>query len=361
VEFMSCGRAVVSFQGGVMGDSFPKLKGAVVQAAPVFLDREATVAKACRFIEESADLGAQVIVFPECYIPAFPHWFSLYPAEHPLVMRFYRELFKNAVIVPSPATDQIGQAARKARAYVVMGINEKEENTYGTLYNASLYFSPDGDLMGKHRKLVPTIYERMVHTGGDGSTLDVYDTTYGGLSSLICGENTNPLAKFTLLASGEIIHAALWPALPMAHQSAVVRGLDIRMKSYAYEGRVFVLSSTGVFTEEMKDAMELDEEVRKQFVDDGAHSGIVNPLGEYLIGPDVHGETVLCAELDIEEVVAGRYMHDITGHYNRFDVFTLNVNRSTHYPLNEIYNGEVPPIFSSAGYIDESEIEKEEA
>ena len=344
-----------------MGDTLPKLKGAVVQAAPVFLDREATAAKACRFIEEAADLGAQVIVFPECYIPAFPHWFSFYPAEHSLVMRFYRELFKNAVVVPSPTTDQIGQAARKARAYVVMGINEKEPNSYGTLYNTSLYFSPDGELMGKHRKLVPTIYERMVHTGGDGSTLDVFDTAYGGLSSLICGENTNPLARFTLLAKGEVIHAALWPALALTHQATVISGLDIRIKSCAYEGRIFVLSSTGVFTEEMKDAMELDEAARKQFTGDGAHSAIVNPLGQFLVGPDVHGETVLCAELDIEEVVAGRYMHDITGHYNRFDVFTLSVNRSTHHPLNEIYDAESQALFSETGYVEEQIKEKEDA
>lgn len=344
-----------------MGDTLPKLKGAVVQAAPVFLDREATAAKACRFIEEAADLGAQVIVFPECYIPAFPHWFSFYPAEHPLVLRFYRELFKNAVVVPGPTTDQIGQAAKKARAYVVMGINEKEADSYGTLYNTSLYFSPDGELMGKHRKLVPTIYERMVHTGGDGSTLDVFDTAYGGLSSLICGENTNPLARFALLAKGEVIHAALWPSLALAHQATVISGLDIRIKNYAYEGRVFVLSSTGIFTEEMKDAMELDEAARKQFAGDGAHSAIVNPLGQFIAGPDVHGETVLCAELDIEEVVAGRYMHDITGHYNRFDVFTLNVNRSTHPPLNEIYDAESQALFSEMGYMEEQIKEKEDA
>lgn len=344
-----------------MGDTFPKLKGAVVQAAPVFLDRDATVAKACRFIEEAVDLGAKVIVFPECYVPAFPHWFSFYAAEHPLIMRFYKELFKNAVVVPSPATDQLGQAAEKARAYVVMGINEKEANSYGTLYNTSLFFSPDGELLGKHRKLIPTIYERMVHTGGDGSTLNVFDTVYGGLSSLLCGENTNPLARFALLAEGEVIHAALWPAFPLAHHSNVIGGMDIRIKAHAYEGRIFVLSSTGVFTEEMKDAMELDEEARKQFVSDGAHSCIVNPLGQFLVGPDVPGETVLCAELDMEEVVAGKYMHDITGHYNRFDVFTLNVNRSTYHPLTETAGLESQAFSSDMGNMEESEMEREDA
>lgn len=344
-----------------MGDTFPKLKGAVVQAAPVFLDRDATIAKACRLIEEAAELGAQVIVFPECYVPAFPHWFSFYAAEHPLIMRFYRELFKNAVVVPSPATDRIGQAAEKAKAYVVIGVNEKEANSYGTLYNTALFFSPDGELLGKHRKLIPTVYERMVHTGGNGSTLDVFDTVYGGLSGLICGENTNPLARFALLARGEVIHAALWPAFPLAHHSSVIDGIDIRIKAHAYEGRVFVLSSTGVFTEEMKDAMELDETVWKQFVSDGAHSGIVNPLGQFLAGPDVHGETILCAELDIEEVIAGKYMHDITGHYNRFDVFTLKVNRDTHHALTETGELESQALPSDTGNVEEPKVEREDA
>ena len=264
------------------------------------------------------------------------------------------------MVVPSPTTDRLGEAAKNTKAYVIIGINEKEANSYGTLYNTSLYFAPDGKLMGKHRKLVPTIYERMVHTGGDGSTLDVYNTAYGGLSSLICGENTNPLARFMLLAKGEVIHAALWPAFALAHQSTVMSGLDIRNKAYAYEGRVFVLSSTGVFTEEMKDAMELDQETRKQFVGDGAHSAIINPSGQFLVGPDVPGETVLCADLDIEEVVAGRYMHDITGHYNRFDIFTLNINRSQHPPLNETYDRQSPAMFSDTGYIEEPGIQPEE-
>ncbi len=342
-----------------MGDNFPKLKGAVVQAAPVFLERDATIAKACRFIQEAADLGAQVIVFPECYIAAYPHWFSFYGVEHPFIMRFYKEFFKNAVVVPSPATDQLGQAAKKARAYVVMGINEKEANSYGTLYNTYLFFSPAGELLGKHRKLMPTAHERMVHTGGDGSTLDVFDTVYGGLSGLLCGENVNPLARFALLAKGEVIHAAGWPAFPLAHQSNITDGIDIRIKAHAYEGKVFVLSSTGVFTEEMKDAMELDETARKQFVSGGAHSSIVNPQGQFLVGPDVTGETVLCANLDMEEIVAGKYLHDITGHYNRFDVFTLNVNRSTYYPLTETSDLESPALPSDTGHMEQPKIDEQ--
>lgn len=331
----------------------------MVQAAPVFLDREATVTKACRLIEEAIDLGAQVIVFPECYIPDYPHWFSFYTPDNPIVMRLYKELFKNAMVVPSRATEQIGQAAKKARAYVVMGINEKEANSYGTLYNTCLFFGSNGELLGKHRKLVPTVYERLVHTGGDGSTLEVFDTIYGGLSGLICGENTNPLAKFALLAKGEVIHAATWPAFPLARHANVIGGIDIRVKAHAYDGQVFVLSSAGIFTEEMKDAMELNQAARKQFVSDGAHSGIVNPQGQYLVGPDVHGETVLCAELDMEDIVANKYLHDVIGHYNRFDVFRLRVNRGTHDRLIETSELEAKALSPDISYTEEPEIDQE--
>jgi aliphatic nitrilase len=274
-------------------------------------------------------------------------------------MRFYKELFKNAVAVPSPATDQIGQAAKKARAYVIMGINEKEANTYGTLYNTFLFFGPDGELLGKHRKLMPTLHERLVHTGGDGSTLEVFDTVYGRLSGLICGEHSNPLARFALLAKGEVIHVAGWPAFALAQQANVIDGIDIRIRAHAYEGRIFVLSSTGVFTDEMKDAMELDETARNQFVGDGAHSCIVNPHGQFLVGPDVHGETVLCADLDMEEIVAAKYVQDITGHYNRFDVLTLQVNRATHYPLTESNDVESRAPSSGMAYVEPPKTDEE--
>jgi aliphatic nitrilase len=322
-----------------MGDTYPKVKAAVVQAAPVFLDREGTVDKACRFIEEAADSGAKVVVFPEGYIPAFPHWYSFYPTEHSIVMRLYKELFKNAVVVPSPATDRIGEAAKKAKTYVVMGMNEKVADTYGTLYNTAVFFGPNGEILGKRRKLVPSVYERMVHTGGDGSTLDVFGTPYGGLSGLICWENTNPLARFTMLAKGGVIHAAMWPAWgSMAIPGNTMEDMDNRVRFQAYEGRIFVLSSTGVFSEEMKDAMELDEITRKRITDSGGHASIVNPSMQFLAGPGTgQGETLLVAELDMEEVVIGRYRQDITGHYNRFDVFNLTLNRNTHHAINEDY------------------------
>ncbi|MBI4321517.1 MAG: carbon-nitrogen hydrolase family protein [Chloroflexi bacterium] len=326
-----------------MGDTFPRFKAAAVQVAPVYLDREATIAKACRIIEEAGDNGARVISFPECYIPAFPDWFHFYPAKHRVCARCNIELFKNAVVVPSPATDQIGRAARKAGMCVALGVNEKDPNSYGTMYNTLVFFGPDGELLGKRRKIVPTLTERLVHTGGDGSTLRVFQTPYGGFSGLICGENTNSLAKFTLLASGEVINASAWPAFGLKTDAGMFDAIDIRTRALAYEGKIFVLSSSGVFTEEMKDALDLDEPLRSEFAGDGGHATIVNPRGQIIAGP-ISGEGIVYADLDLEEIVAGKFLHDVIGHYNRFDIFHLKIDRR---PRQRLYTVDGAPSQAS--------------
>jgi len=314
-----------------MGDQFQKVKAAAVQAAPIFLDREATVAKACRLIEEAGDQGAKIIGFPECYIPGHPFWYDFYVATDPICSHFNLELFKNAVEVPSAATEELGRAARRANAWVVMGIAEKDPGRYGTIYNTQVFFGPDGRLMGKHRKLVPTIWERLIHSGGDGSTLGTFPTPFGGLSGLICGENINSLARTTLLMEGEVVHVASWPCFGTDCYKRQFHTMDIRMRYYAFEGRIFVLSVASVWTEEMKQVLKLDEQARARFINDGGHSGILNPMGDYIAGPQDGGETILYADLDFQEIAQGKLTHDVTGHYQRFDVFSLQVNR-TAYP-----------------------------
>jgi len=313
-----------------MGDTFAKLKAAAVQAAPVLLDREATVAKACRLIEEAGDAGARVVGFPEGYIPAHPYWYDFYRVNDPICNRFNVELFKNAVVVPGPATDALGKAARRAQAYVVMGCAEKDAGSFGTLYNTQVTFGPDGRILGKHRKLIPTAGERLIHTGGDGSTLLTYDTPFGGLSSLICGENINSLARTTLLMDGEVVHVASWPAFATQGNERQYHTMDVRMRYYAFEGRIFVISSAAVWTEEMKAVLELDATARSRFIGEGGHSGILNPMGDYIAGPQDAGETILYADLDLEQVARGKIIQDVTGHYQRFDVFSLSVNREPH-------------------------------
>src|SRR3972149_2767815 len=161
-----------------MGDQLPKFKAAAVQASPVFLDREGTVQKGCRLIEEAADNGAKLVVFPETWIPTYPYWVLshspfLATPERAATRKAFIELYKNAVEIPSPATDALCRAARKAGVYVIVGVNERPTDYRGTLYNTLLYISRDGEIMGKHRKLVPTHVERTVWGHGDGSTLPV--------------------------------------------------------------------------------------------------------------------------------------------------------------------------------------------
>ena len=313
-----------------MGDTFAKIKAAAVQAAPVLLDREATVAKACRLIEEAGDAGARVIGFPEGYIPAHPYWYDFYRINDPICARFNVELFKNAIVVPGPATDALGIAAKRAKAYVVMGCAEKDAGSFATLYNTQIIFGPDGSVLGKHRKLQPTAGERLIHSAGDGSTLATYDTPFGGLSGLICGENINSLARTSLLLDGEVLHVASWPAFGIRGMEQLAHSIDIRMRYYAFEGRIFVISSAAVWTEAMKDVLELDASARARFFGPGGHSGILNPMGDYIAGPQDEGETILYADLDFEQVARGRILQDVTGHYQRFDVFSLKVNREAH-------------------------------
>jgi len=165
-----------------MPDDLPVFIAAAVQAAPVFLDREATIDKACELIEQAGRQGAQLIVFPETWVPTYPFWDMRRPDA-------WLELYRNAVEVPSRATDRLAAAARKAQAYVAIGINERDTETKGSLYNSLLYLGPDGAMLGVHRKLMPSITERLVWGMGDGSGLHLFDTPLGRLGGLICWEH----------------------------------------------------------------------------------------------------------------------------------------------------------------------------
>ena len=190
-----------------MGDQFPRIKAAAVHAASPFLDRDAGVEKACALIGEAAAEGADLIVFPETFIPGYPVWIWTHtPATG---APFFSRLFANSVEVPSEATDRIGAAARKASSWVVVGISERDG---GTLYNTLLYFDDSGRIVGKHRKLVPTCVERTVWGRGDGSGLKLIDAPFGKLGGLICWEHSMDLARYALTSQGEQIHIAAWPA-----------------------------------------------------------------------------------------------------------------------------------------------------
>ncbi len=301
-------------------------KAAVVQAAPVFLDREATIAKACELIDEAGRNGARLIAFPEAFVPAYPDWvWAVPPGEAGLLNELYARLVDQSVGVPSEATAQIGRVARAVGAYVVIGVSERNVEASGSsLYNSLLFFDPRGQLMGCHRKLVPTGGERLVWAQGEGSTLRVFETELGTLGGLICWENYMPLARYALYGWGIRLYvAATWDRGEPWHAT---------LRHIAKEGRVYVLGAGMVLHK--RDLPESAGLARFYAgVDDWINVGdsaIVDPEGNVLAGPVAKEETVLYATLDPSRVVGSRWMLDVAGHYGRPDVFQLKVNRERH-------------------------------
>lgn len=318
-----------------MGDSYPKFKVAAVQAASVFMDREATVDKTCGLIEEACENGARVIGFPESFIPGHPYWYAT-KLSNPLLEqgKFYKELYKNAVEVPSEATSKLCRAARENRAYLVVGITEKDPISMGTLYNSQLFIDNRGRIMGVRRKLVPTEWEKLVFGRGDGSGLSVYDTDYGQLGALICGEHANSLAKFALIAKGERLHVASWPAFPKELWSPLQNETVLfRVRQHAHEGKLFVISSCSHFSQEMIEMLCATDEEKARVLTGGGCSAIIGPRGQYLAGPLFDEEGIIYADIDLEEIIEAKMQHDLLGHYSRFDVLSLNLNEEKLTPL----------------------------
>jgi len=317
-----------------VGDQFPKVRAAVVQAAPVLMDREATVEKAGRLIDEAAGLGARLIVFPEAFIPAYP-WgvrFGTHVGGRSLPGRqAWARYWANAVEVPGPATEALGAAAGRAQAYLAVGVIERDAAySRGTLYCTLLYFGPDGSLLAKHRKLMPTAAERYIWGSGDGSTLPVVATPYGRLGGLICWENYMPLARMAMYAKGVELYVA-----PTADSR---ERWQATIRHIALEGRCFVLSCCQYATKDMypPDFEVADELATAPEVLSAGGSAIVAPLGDYLAGPLVGREGILVADLDLALVAQGKFDFDVAGHYARPDVFRLVVNEQPAPPVQTV-------------------------
>ena len=187
---------------------------AAVQAAPVFLNTDATIDKAIGLVAEAARNGAALVAFPEVFVPGYPYWNWI--TDPVSGSAWFEKLAMASITVPGPEVDRLCAAARANRIHIVIGVNERSPHSWGAIYNTMLFIGPDGTLLGKHRKLVPTWAEKLTWTGGDGSSLRVYDTAVGPLGGLACGENTNTLARFALLAQGELLHVASYISLPVA-------------------------------------------------------------------------------------------------------------------------------------------------
>ena len=313
-----------------MGDLYGVVKVAAVQAASVFLDREASTEKACRLIREAGSNGARLIGFPEGFIPAHPVWYHHHSATGVVSNRLATELFKNSVEIPGPETDALCAAAREANAYVVVGVCEKAPNTFGTMFNSQVYVGPDGTLIGKHQKIMPTVGERLVHTGGFGDTFGVFQTEFGPMSGLICGENSNPLAIFALTAEGTRIYVMSWPNHFPSSGDPLRNRVAVDLQAFAQMSKAFVVSACGTVDARMIEMLEPDAAAERflRSPDCSGGSVIVAPNSRIIAGPMGCEEGILYAECNLELGVQMKLRHDFAGHYNRPDIFHLHINRA---------------------------------
>jgi len=331
-----------SERGSRVPTTYPAFKAAAVQAAPVFLDATATAEKAANLIREAASHGAKLVVFPEVFIPGYPYWnWTMTPVQG---SAWFEKLYTNSIQVPGPEIQIVQDAARETNSLVVMGVNEQDPYSMGTIYNSIVFINDDGEILGVHRKLVPTWAEKLTWAGGDGSSIRVYDTAIGRLGGLACGENTNTLARFALLAAGENVHTANYIALPTAPEDYdMVEAIKVRSAAHAFEGKVFNVVSCAAISQEIIDTVAHNDEARAMLSrKHSAFSGIFGPDGRLISEPLIDVEGITYADIDLAKCVQPKQMHDITGHYNRFDVFQLNVDRTPRNRVTFIEETENP-------------------
>ncbi|WP_454916077.1 carbon-nitrogen hydrolase family protein [Xanthobacter sediminis] len=298
-----------------------KVKAGVAQVGAVPFDVEASLAKAEDWIARAGAEGCEIVVFPEAFLSVYPKGSDFDISIGVRTMRGrdeFRRYFDASITVPGPETERLGKAAAAANTYVVIGVMERD---LGTMYCTALFFGPDGALLGKHRKLMPTAAERLAWGFGDGSTLPVLDTPIGKIGAVICWENYMPMLRMAMYAKGISIYCA-----PTADDRETWLPT---MRHIALEGRCFVLTTCQVvtradFPEDYRCAVSNDPET--MLMRGGA--AIIDPLGRVLAGPVFDQEALLTAELDMDDLARAKFDFDVAGHYARPDVFTLTVNEA---------------------------------
>ncbi|MDX1700892.1 MAG: carbon-nitrogen hydrolase family protein [Melioribacteraceae bacterium] len=298
-------------------------KIAAAQLSPIFLNKDKTIDKACKAILEAGSKGAELIVFPEAYIPGYPDWVWLIPNSKASDLdKLYIKLVENSLSIPDYSTAKLCKAAKSAKINVVMGLQEINSETSSTsLYNSLLFIDNNGKILGKHRKLVPTGGERLIWAEGDGRTLKAYDTSIGKLSGLICWENYMPLLRNAIYENGtQILASPTWDKSPDWINS---------MQYIAREGGLFVISSCmAIKVKDIPDEYEFKKlyPEGREWINTG-NSIIIGPNGKILAGPLEATEGILYADIDLQDIVSAKRMFDVVGHYSRPDVFSFSVNK----------------------------------
>ncbi len=291
------------------------VRAAAVQIAPDLTSRAGTVERVLNAIAEAAEKGAELIVFPETFVPWYPYFSFVLPPmlQGPEHLRLYEE----AVTVPSAETRAVAEAARKRNAVIVLGVNERD---HGSLYNTQLIFDGDGSLKLKRRKITPTYHERMIWGQGDGAGLKVVETAVGRVGALACWEHYNPFARYALMAQHEEIHAAHFPGSLVG--PIFGEQIEVTMRHHALESGCFVVNATGWLTEEQIASIHPDPKLQKG-LRDGCMTCIITPEGRHVVPPLTSGEGILIADLDMRLINKRKRMMDSVGHYARPELLHL--------------------------------------
>jgi len=292
---------------------YTQFKLAAIQAAPVYLNRDASTEKACHLIREAGARGATLAAFSESWLPGYP--FFVWGAAQTSPLR--AEYAANAVEIPSATTDRLCEAARQANLDLVIGVAERDAQTRGTVYCTLLFIGREGTILGRHRKLKPTDRERTAWGEGDGSSLVVYDRPYARISGLNCWEHNMMLPGYVLISQGTQVHIAAWPGTSTSRHRFLSR-------AFASQAAAYVIDVGALLSPD-----DIAEPYRDLARDHPGESSIIDPRGEVITGP-AEGETILMADCSTEAILNAKVRCDIAGHYSRPDLFQLRVNRVSH-------------------------------
>ncbi|KAK6201161.1 aliphatic nitrilase [Scheffersomyces amazonensis] len=313
---------------------------AACHLSPVTMNKNATMKKVIDSIYEAAGSGANLIVFPETYVSAFPLWGACKaPIDN---HHLFKRLVESSIYVDGPEILNIQALCKKLEVVVLLGFNERSRVSVGCLWNSYVLVDENGNIGAHHRKLVPTFFEKLSWANGDGSGLTVIDSKYGKIGALICGENTNSLARFTLLSQGEQIHISIWPpAADMHRPSTSKKSFDnsiankIRCGIQCIEGKCFGILCSSFVDEAMLKFLIDDDPSNEEFYRNMSQGStcFLDPSGNE-IGDNLRfKEGIAYAEFNLNDTIEPKQFHDLVGGYNRFDVFKLHVNRSPNVPV----------------------------